>query len=77
MSEHQLRVITKDVIIENKTLDKLRKQFKDVQDNSENLHSISRYSRELFGFLDDVRESGLVNMYQASDLLWSGSEWIE
>jgi len=34
-------------------------------------------SKECFDYLELVRKSGIVNMFQAADLLWSGCEFIE
>lgn len=34
-------------------------------------------SKECFDYLELVRKSGIVNMFQAADLLWSGREFIE
>ena len=31
---------------------------------------------EVFRFLENLRESGLVNMFQATDFLWSGKDWL-
>ena len=31
---------------------------------------------EVFRFLENLRDSGLVNMFQATDFLWSGKEWL-
>ena len=31
----------------------------------------------VFEFLNKLRESGLVNMFQATDFLWSGSRWLK
>ena len=31
---------------------------------------------EVFKFLENLRESGLVNMFQAVDFLWSGKQWL-
>ena len=32
--------------------------------------------QKVFEFLNKVRESGIVNMFQSPDLLWSGSIWL-
>ena len=32
--------------------------------------------KKVFEFLNKLRESGLVNMYQSPDFLWSGSVWL-
>ena len=32
--------------------------------------------KKVFDFLNVLRDSGLVNMFQATDFLWSGSRWI-
>jgi len=31
---------------------------------------------KVFEFLNTLRDSGLVNMFQATDFLWSGSQWL-
>jgi hypothetical protein len=31
---------------------------------------------EVFRFLENLRDSGLINMFQATDFLWSGKEWL-
>jgi hypothetical protein len=31
---------------------------------------------EVFKFLENLRESGLVNMFQSVDFLWSGKQWL-
>ena len=31
---------------------------------------------EIFRFLENLRDSGLVNMFQATDFLWSGKDWL-
>lgn len=77
ITEEQLRVITKDSILEGDKVKALIKQYETIKDDNKNLQTIKDYSSDFFEFLDDVRESGVVNMFQASDLLWSGSEFIE
>ena len=32
--------------------------------------------KKVFDFLNVLRDSGLVNMFQATDFLWSGSRWL-
>lgn len=76
ITEEQLRLITKDTVNESKKLDDLIKKFEELKSDNTNLHTIKDYSNDFFKYLDDVRESGIVNMFQASDLLWSGSDWI-
>ena len=77
ITEEQLRLITKDSILEGDKVKALIKQYEVIKNDNKNLQTIKDYSSDFFEFLDDVRESGVVNMFQASDLLWSGSEFIE
>lgn len=69
--------MTQHTINESYKLDALKTKVKEFQKDLENMYEIRDFSREFFTFLDDIRESGMVNMFQASDLLWSGSDFIE
>jgi len=32
--------------------------------------------KKVFEFLNNLRDSGIINMFQATDILWSGSVWL-
>lgn len=76
ISESQFKFITEGMVMEGQKLDALKQKLESFKKDVENLRVIKDYSKDFFEFLDDVRESGMVNMYQASDLFWSGSDWI-
>lgn len=77
ISESQLKVITKLLVLEGQRLDSLKAKYAQYQKEMDKIVAIKDYSKDFFEFLDDVRESGMVNMYQAADLFWSGSDFIE
>lgn len=76
ITESQLRLITKSLVLEGQRLEALKSKLDAFQRDMEKLHYISDFSKDFFEFLDDIRLSGMVNMFQASDLLWSGSDFI-
>ena len=48
-----------------------------VSKNTSTKNLSDYYSRgEVMKFLDHLRNSGLVNMYQSVDFLWSGKDWL-
>lgn len=77
ISESQFKNITERLVLEGQKIDALKSKVRDFQRDLENMYEIRDFSREFFTFLDDIRESGMVNMFQASDLLWSGSDFIK
>ena len=78
ISEQQLRVITNVFVMsEGERLNDLMSVYDKFQTDMENLYNIRSHSKEIFEFLDDIRLSGIVNMYQSSGMLWSGSSWIK
>ena len=77
INESQLRTITKNQILEGQRVDALLQKIESFKEDLHRLHNIKDHSKDFFEFLDNIRESGMTNMYQASDLLWSGSDFIE
>jgi hypothetical protein len=76
INESQLRFITKNQILEGQRIEALKSKLAAFQSDLEKMYEIKDYSKEFFEFLDDIRTSGMVNMFQATDLLWSGSDFI-
>lgn len=76
ITESQFKNVTERLVLEGQKIDSLKKKVAEFQKELEKMYSIKDFSKDFFEFLDDVRESGMVNMYQSADLLWSGSDFI-
>jgi predicted Zn-ribbon and HTH transcriptional regulator len=77
ITENQLSLITKSVINESNTVDKYKAKYEAFKKDMRELKLYSNYTKDMFEFLDLIRESGIVNMYQASTFLWGGSDFIK
>jgi|SaaInl5LU_22_DNA_1037371.scaffolds.fasta_scaffold00810_5 hypothetical protein len=77
ITEKQLIEIAKTQINDGRLLDSIKSELKAFKDDLKELYDIENYSKEIFTFLDNLRLSGITNMFGASPFLYSGKQWIE
>lgn len=78
ITESQLTLITKSVMSEaTRSTEAYIQQYNAFKKDMKHLKLYSEYTKDIFEYLDLLRETGIVNMYQASTFLWGGRDFIE
>jgi len=77
ITQSQLNRFSRQYINESyNSLDDLRRRGGELLKDRKMVAKMRDVIQDVYEYLDDVRTSGIVNMFQSSDLLWSGSDWI-
>ena len=58
--------------MDNKDIDQLLK----LASSTKKSYQGGEGRKKVFEFLSNLRDSGIINMFQATDILWSGSVWL-